>query len=265
MKRLLVLMALAAAAASASMRIIVTVTEQKTGRPVEDLKADDFLVMEDKLTRRVEASEFERKPVDVMLLLDTSLVGGMVQPVAQGLIGELKDKEQMAVVSFDSSAEMVQDFTSSKQLLADALKKVRYGNTPRVLDGLYAAMDGGFEHSVFRRVILLVTTGYEGSSRTHEREVIRRARRSGVSIYPVYAAGAAKGLFEELARKTGGASFQLRDLQKTGSAGSAPGRIFEALRGFYTITISGNLGLGEKVKVEVKGREKLLVSALPLD
>lgn len=255
----------AALSASASMRIIVTVVEQKTGKPVVDLKAEDFLVMEDKLSRRVEASEFGKRPIDVMLLLDTSLVGGMVQPIAQGLIGELNDKEQMSVVSFDSSAEMVQDFTSSKQLLAAALGKVKYGNSPRVLDGLTAAMDGGFEHATFRRVILLVTTGLEGSSRTHERDVARQARKAGVSIFPVYAAGSARGLFEDLARRTGGASFQLRDLQKTGGSGSAPGRIFEVLRGHYIVTIAGNLGLGEKVKVEVKGREKLLVSALPLD
>src|SRR5262249_33901053 len=157
----------------------------------------------------------------------------------------------------------IQDYTSSKQLLSAALGKVKYGNSPRVLDALFAAMDGGFEHTVFRRVILLVTTGLEGPSRLHEREVIRLARKNSVSIYPVYAAGTGRSLFETLARQTGGASFQLREMQKSGG-GSPAGRIFEVVRGHYTLTIAGNLGLGEKVRVEVKRPEKLSISALPL-
>lgn len=263
--RLIVLMLALGATAPAAMRILVTVTEPKTGKPVENLKAEDFLVLEDKLPRRVEAAEFSPKPVDSMLMVDTGLVGGMVQPVAMSLIGELKEKEQMSIVSFDSSAEMIQDFTESRQALGAALAKVKYGNTPRVLDALYAAMDGGFDHATFRRVILLVTAGIDGGNRLHEREIVRLARKNSVSIYPVYAAGSSKSLFENLARQTGGASFHLRDLQKTGGSASPAARIFDVVRGAYTLTITGNLGLGEKVKVEIKGREKLNVSALPLD
>lgn len=265
MTRPILLILCLAAAAPAAMRMLVTVVEQKTGRAIENLKAEDFLVLEDKLPRRVEAAEFSRKPIDVMLLVDTSLLGGMVQPVASKLIAGLNEKEQMAVVSFDSSAEMIQDFTSSHQLLEASLSKVRYGNSPKVLDGLFAAMDGGFDHSTFRRVILLVTAGIEGPSRLHEREIIRLARKNGVSIYPVYAAGSDRSLFETLARGTGGASFQLRDLERSASGASLATRIYDVVRGNYTLTITGNLGLGEKVKVEIKGQPKLKVSALPLD
>lgn len=265
MKKAILLLLAGAMAASSSMRVLVTVVEQKTGQPVVNLKADDFVFLEDKLPRKVEAAEFSQKPVDVMLLVDTSLVGGMVQPVAESLIGQLQEKEQMSVVSFDSSAEMLQDFTSSKQLLEAGLAKVKYGNSPRVLDALFAAMDGGFDHATFRRVILLVTAGLEGPSRLHEREVIRLARKNGVSIYPVYAAGSGRSLFETLARMTGGASFLLRDLQRNTTGQSPAARIFDVVRGNYTLTITGNLGLGEKVKVEIKGQPKVQASALPLD
>jgi hypothetical protein len=37
------------------------------------------------------------------------------------------------------------------------------------------------------------------------------------------------------------------------------------LRSHYTLTLSGNLSLGEKLKVEVARPVKLLVSALPLE
>ena len=199
-----------------------------------------------------------------MLLLDTSLVGGRVQPLAENLVSQIQPKEQMAVVAFHSSADLIQDFTSSKQLIMRAIAQVKYGNAPRVLDALYAAVDGGFQNTTFRRVILLLTTGMEGPSRTSERDAIRLARRNGVSIFPVYMVGGEKALFENLARQTGGASFNLRDLRKSGLSQPGP-RVFEVARGHYTLTLSGNLSLGDKVKVEVKRPDKVFVSTLPLE
>lgn len=264
MRRWLALFALLAAPARPATKLLVTVVEQKSGKPVTDLKAADFTVLDDRTPRRVEAAEFSQGLMDVMLLLDTSLVGGMVQPLADNLIAQLEPKEQMAIVSFHSSADLIQDFTASRELLRRAVAGVKYGNSPRVLDALYAAIDGGFQGASYRRVVLLLTTGVEGPSRVSEREVIRLAQRNGVSIYPVYMVGMERSMFESLSRQTGGASFNLRDMQKT-LTGPPGGRIFEALRSHYTLTLGGNLSLSDKLKVEVARPVKLLVSALPLE
>jgi VWFA-related protein len=250
--------------ATAATKLTVTVVEQKTGAPVKDLKADEFSVLDDKTPRRVESAEFSSALMDVMLLLDTSLVGEMVRPLAEDLIQQLQPKEQMAVVAFDSSADLVQDFTSSRELLRRAVAQVKYGNTPRVLDAIYAAIDGGFGSGGFRRVVLVCTTGYEGATRVGEREVIRLARRNQASIFPVYVMGVERSMFESLARQTGGASFNLRDMRK--GMGRYPGeKVFEVLRSHYTLSVAGNLGLSDKLKIEVKRQGKYFVSALPLD
>ncbi len=264
MLRILLAAALAAAPALCSTKLLVTVVEQKSGRPVTDLKAGDFTVLEDRTPRTVEDARFEKGIVDVMLLLDTSLVGEVVRPVAESLIGELQAKEEMAIVSYHSSADLIQDFTSSRELLRRSLAGVKYGNTPHLLDALYAAIDGGFENTTFRRGLVILTTGFEGPGRVSEREVIRLAQRNAVSIFPVYMVGAERSLFENLARQTGGASFSLRDMQKT-LEGPPGGRIFEVLRSHYTVTVSGNLALGEKLKVQVQRPGKLAISALPLE
>lgn len=264
MRRLLVALALAASVGMPATKVIVTVTEQKTGLPVKDLKAEDFTVLDDKTPRRVEAAEFSAGPMDIALLVDSSLMGEMVRPFADDLIQQLQPKEQMAVIAFHSAADLIQDFTSSRELLRHAVAGIKYGNEPRVLDAVYAAIDGGFASSSFRRVIILVTTGFEGNSRVGERQVIRLARRNQVSIFPVYAIGAERSMLEALARQTGGASFNLRDMRK--SAGPKTGaRIFEVLRSHYTLSVTGNLGLSDKLKVEVKRPGKLFVSALALD
>jgi Mg-chelatase subunit ChlD len=190
-------------------------------------------------------------------------MGGMVQPMAENLIAQLQSKDQMAVVSLHSSADLIQDFTSSRELLIRSVSQVKYGNTPRLLDGLYATLDGGFQNTTFRRVILLLTAGVEGNSRTNETEVIRLARRNGVSIFVVYVIGFEKYLFDLLAKQTGGASFNLRDMRKSDRPAGAT--IFEALRSYYTVTVSGDQALGEKIKVEVKRPEKVWTSALPVE
>jgi len=256
--------ALSAIPALAVTKMVVTVVEQKTGQAITDLKAADFIVLDDRTPRRVESAEYTTTPVDVMLLLDTSLVGHMVQPVAADLIARLDEKEQMAIVSFHSSADLIQDFTASKDLLRRAVAGVKYGNEPRLLDAIFAAADGGFESASYRRVILLLTSGAEGNSRVSERGVIRLARKKGISVFPVYMLGYERSMFESLARQTGGALFSIRELGRNSTKPPAE-RAFNVLRGSYTLTLSGNLALGEKVKVEVSRPQKLFVSALPLE
>jgi VWFA-related protein len=260
----MLVLALLAAPGWAATKLVVTVIEQKSGSPVADLKASEFTVLDDKQPRQVEAADFDVTPVDVMLLLDTSLVGGMVRPIADDLIAQLDAKEQMAIVAYASAADLIQDFTSSHELLMRALAGIKYGNDPRALDALYAGINGGFEGAALRRVVLLATAGYEGSSRISEREVVRLARRNGISIYPVYVAGAERGLLESLARQTGGASFNLRDMNKA-MKGQVGARIFRTIRSRYTLTLRGNLSLGEKVKVEIGRPGKYLASALPVE
>jgi VWFA-related protein len=259
-----VLAAALAPPASGSTKVLVTVVEQKSGKPVTDLKAQDFTLLDDKTPRQVESAEYTNATLDVILLLDTSLVGPMVQPVAEDLISQLQPKELMAVVAYHSSADLIQDFTSSKDILRRSIGQIKYGNTPRALDALYATVDSGFQNSTFRRVILLVTAGLEGSSRVKEGEVIHLARRNGVSIFVVYAMGYERGMFELLARFTGGATFNLKDMRKASGAPPGP-RIFDVLRSHYTLTVAGNLSLGEKIKIQVNRPEKLFASVLPLD
>lgn len=264
MRRRVLFLLLSAWGAQAATRLAVVVVEPKTGRFVAGLKADDFSVLDDKTPRRVEAAEISTGPLDIMLLLDTSLVGAAVQPVAAGLIDQLQEKDEMAVVSFHSSADLIQDFTASKDLLRRAVSRVSYGNEPRLLDALYATIDGGFESTTFKRVLLLLTTGVEGGSRVSEKDVLRLARKNAVSVWPIYMTGYERSLFESLARQTAGATFNLRDLARSGDR--QPGaRIFETVRQSYLLTVSGNLGFTGKLKVEVRRPQKLFVSAAAVE
>ena len=247
----------------AETKLTVTVVEKKSGAPVKDLKPGEFRVTLGKSPRRVLSAEYETGPVDVVLMLDTSLIGAQISSLAPSLIAELGEKEQMAIVAYHSSADLIQEFTSSKDLLRRALGQVEFGNSPRLLDALYAVAADGFEGSTYRRVILLLTSGVDGPSRVTRDEVARICRRNGVSIFPIYMMGYGRSTLEKLARVTGGAAFSARELAKR-SADPAAG-VFEVMRGRYRLTLAGNLPLGDQAKVEVLRKGKYFASYLELD
>jgi len=260
---------LAAAAWGQEARLLVTVFDEKTGGAVPDLQPEHFTVEDAGRTLAVEGVEFREGLLDLLLLVDTSKIGEVMRPLAAAFVDKLGEQEQMALVSFHTSADLLQDFTNSKRDLLGALQRVRYGNNPRVLDALYAAVDGGFaSSSAGRRVIVLLAAGAEGRSRVSEAEVTELARRRGVSIYPVYYVRARESLFRDLAAKTGGANFAVQRI------GLDPQElcetIYSVLRGHYVLTVSGVYTLGPNLEISIdekslpKSYKKVRASGLPL-
>lgn len=232
--------------AIAETRLLVTVVEQNTMMPVTDLKPSDLEVTDGKRTRAVEKVERLEGLLDLALLVDASLVGEMVQPAAADIIDQIGEKDQMSIVAFDSSATLVQDFTSSKQLLLGSLEQIKYGNAPRILDAVYATIDGAFTNTGFRRIVILITAGLEAGSRTPEARLYRAAQRNQVTVYSLFVGGW-RGMFRELAEKTGGAALSLQDMRKRTKKG--PGElVFDLIRNQYTVTISGDSSLAKKPK-----------------
>jgi len=250
---------------SASTALLVTVVDKRSGAPLTGLQAADFTVRTGSVERRVEACQYLQEPLDVVLLIDASVVGEPAASLAPQLIRQLAQKEQMAIIAYDGSADLIQDFTSSLELLSKALSQIKFGNSPRMLDALYAAISEAFRPATFRRVLILLTSGIEGPSSVTEQEVIRAARRNRVSIYAIHVAGSSRAMLQRIAQATGGAALSLRDLGRNTPNPAA--RVFEVARGYYRLEIHGNLPLAEDLSVQLRrpDRDKYLVSVLPLD
>jgi hypothetical protein len=248
---------------AAATKLLVTVVDQNTMQPVTDLKPSDLEIRDGRRVRAVESVDRVEGMLDVALLVDSSVVGEMVQPAAANIIEQLGEKDQMSIVAFDSSATLVQDFTSSRQMLLQSLERIQYGNTPRILDAVFATIDGAFPNTDFRRVVILITAGLEGGSRTSEAAVFRAARRNQVTVYSLFVGGW-RGMFRDLAEKTGGAALNLQDLRRRTKQG--PGDlVFSLIRNQYTVTISGDFALGSRTRIEVKRPGKYAVNYLELD
>ncbi len=265
---LALLLGLAAAALSAQEAgLIVTVFDERTGEIQTDLRPEHFDVKDGDTALRVVSVHVPRGPTDVLLLVDTSMVGESVRPLAEAMIEELREEESMAVVGYRDAAELLQDFTSEKPFLHKSLDRVEYGNVPRVHDALFASIDGGFEGSGSRKAVVLISAGVVGRSRTAEAEVVERARAKQVSIYSVFGRPDARSLLRRFSLRTGGASFSARRLKL--EPRQLARRVFEAIRHPYELTVSGVYSLGDRIQVTVVSpsgsKKRLSASVLAVD
>jgi len=260
----LTLLALAAPAV-AQTKMIVTVVDKKTSEPITDLRAADFSVTVGKAPRAVRACEYKRGIIDIVLMLDSSLIGERSSRLAPSLIRQLDEKDQMSIVAYDHSAQVIQEFTASQPTLMAALHRIEFGNSPRLTDALYATAADGFEGAAFRRVVLLLTSGVDGPSSVKLEEVIRVCRRNQVSVFPVHMMKFGRSRLEKIARLTGGAPFSETEITKRAADPAAT--IFRTMRGHYELTVAGNLPLGDDAKITIASlpKKKVFVSYLEME
>ena len=118
-------------------KLLVTVTDQY-GAPIADLKTGSFTLME-KMERPVTSATYNNKDVpDVVLLVEgsafTKSIRNDIERMAILVISEMGPQERMSLIRFSDSAELMQDFTSSKQALVSAVKGMGYENAVSLAD-----------------------------------------------------------------------------------------------------------------------------------
>jgi VWFA-related protein len=125
---------------------------------------NDVIVFEDDV--RQEIKSIRRVPVNVLLLLDT---GGELNPamsvrttreIATHLIFSLRAGDRMAALQFGNRLELIQDWTTERNIVALALKaKLSSGKRSRLTDALAAAATKMKEAPSGTRHLVLITDG----------------------------------------------------------------------------------------------------------
>jgi VWFA-related protein len=244
-------------------KLIVQVRNQ-FGFPIKDLKAADFAVTEDKAPREVAQAVWVNDSLaDVMLLLDTSDIAkqlrGEIEGAALLFVKQRAEKEQLGVIAYSNSADLVQDFTSSPELLRRAITRSKYGNAPRLLDALYAAIDSGFEHSAGRKVLVVIGSGLDARAKVTRQEVVTMAQRREVSVCAISFEDYSD--LEKIAQQTAGDYYTGRQLKQMGTVVE---NLVAGFAGHYELTLPGAPLDAARLKVEVKRDERPRVSFRPV-
>ncbi len=169
----------------------------KSGKPITNLKPEDFAVFEDGTKQEVAHFKPVNAPVNLILLLDLS---GSTQKKRKGMIeaanrfiDSLPAGDKISIVAFTRQYKPLTDFTADKVALKTAVKKInKIGGGTAFYDSAWKALDQLGQLSEARKAIVVLTDG-EDESLISDREsahnfddLIGRASEEDVTIYPIY-------------------------------------------------------------------------------
>src|SRR5215813_4138560 len=182
--------------------IDVTATD-KSGNYIRDLRPEEIQVFEDGQQRNInffavtDESVLSR-PLAVVFALDLS---GSLRPdemetlrhAAMKFTELMKGDSVFAALSFNYKVKIAQDFTPDPEKIERAFAKMdKFEGSTRIYDALDRAirmLDRDAPRTrngrPVRRVIVVITDGFDSASIIDRREVIRRANDAGVTVYSV--------------------------------------------------------------------------------
>jgi VWFA-related protein len=266
---------------------LLATVHDRDGRVVKDLKADDFVLLEDGVPQKIRYfSQESDLPLTIGLLVDTSRsqTGVLEQErrASYAFLDEMlrAEKDQAFVVRFDTQVETLQGLTSSRAELASALQQLRIPGEYATL--IYSAVQQSSEQVMRqqqgRKAFILLTDGVAFRDPRSLEDAIEFAQRADTIVYsirfsdpvkayrPIRAAileGAkerGKHDLRKMGEETGGVSYEVG---KRESIDDIYSQIAGALRTQYSIGFTPshpNDGKFHKIKLTAKDRH-LVVSA----
>jgi len=178
-----------------------TVTD-KDGNFIRKLTQDDFVVYEDGQPQKLEFFEANEeaaltRSLAVVFALDKS---GSIKPeeiekqreATEAFVKLVRPESLFAVVAFSSEARVLQDFTSDPQKVSQGFKRVGevtgssriFGTIDRAVSMLKRTprFKGGRR---LRRVVIIITDGYDNLDSPEQQDLIRRANDAEVTVYSI--------------------------------------------------------------------------------
>ncbi|HEY4360612.1 MAG TPA: VWA domain-containing protein [Bryobacteraceae bacterium] len=143
-------------------------------RPADDLKQEDFLVTDGGKRQPILFFGHQETPLDVILLFDTSAsmrsVVARVAEAAHTALSELHEGDRVAVMAFDSTTDLITDFTGDFTAAEESISKQVLTRHFRCCSPIQGALESAArifqkQPSSTRRRAIVILTDDEGTSR----------------------------------------------------------------------------------------------------
>jgi Ca-activated chloride channel family protein len=175
--------------------VLFTVSDKK-GRFVTDLGINDFEVFENKKPQSIlEFAAESDLPLRLAVLIDTSnsirdrfrfqqeaatrFIDGVIRP----------HQDKLALVSFDTAAELVADLTDDTEKLDKAVHDLRPGGGTALYDAIFFACRDKLmqdqPRQKFRRAMVILSDGEDNNSRYTRDQALEMAQKADVVVYTI--------------------------------------------------------------------------------
>ena len=158
------------------------------GQPVLGLTADDFELADNGVRQRVELQAAESRPVNALLVFDTSssMAGDRIEALraaGEAFLDGLRPADQAGLVAFNEDVLWLAQPTPDKSLVRRALGRLRAEGATSVYDALYAGivLSAGEQ----RPLVVLFTDGEDNASWLGERDLRLVSERSNALVHVV--------------------------------------------------------------------------------
>jgi VWFA-related protein len=122
------------------------VIKKKTGRPVTALQRQDFELYENRIRQQITSFSQDELPLSIVFLFDlTDSVRPVLKSLAEGALRalqHLKPEDEASVMVYAASTQLLQDFTTDRQLIVDAIRRAGKMESPEAAffnEGIFQA------------------------------------------------------------------------------------------------------------------------------
>lgn len=196
--------------------LLEATVQDKNGRSIPSLQPSHFQVRENGVPQVLEQARREALPATFALLIDSSQSMSRrmdyVKGAASRLTGYLAAGDRMLVVPFSKRILPVTGPTDDRATIEDAISSIGARGGTAILDSLIEIAPH-FRDVEGRRVIVLVTDGYDENSESRLDDALQAVKEAQATVYVVGIGGVAgislKGerFLRKLAAETGGRMF----------------------------------------------------------
>jgi VWFA-related protein len=166
------------------------VVRDRSGRPMSNLRREDFRILEDGVEREIQFFSRDKLPLAVALVIDRSgsvaPLMNQVQNAAYQALQLLKAGDQVCLFAFAGNVELLEELTTNRQRVANRIGSIHAGGGTTIVD----AVDEALRYLAAtapesRRAVILVSDNLEGNSSVSVQQAIELALETEASIYSV--------------------------------------------------------------------------------
>jgi VWFA-related protein len=186
------------------------------GRPVGGLGQQNFKVKENNILQPITVFKHEDRPVSLGLVVDNSRSieprKARLDAAALSFVDRSNPDDETFIIHFDSEVKLSRSFTHDRSSLHRDLAGAKPFGETALYDAIMLGLDTMDEARYSKKALLVITDGIDNRSKTTLEQIVARASREDVMIFPVGLLSQSGGLKAEdslisIAEATGGRAY----------------------------------------------------------